>query len=391
MIPATISATALQTAMLCMSRFEAENLNRGRGQDIVAAKLGTTVHGALEMFVDLVYLQKTHERTLKLLLELYDISWLKTFGSVMDKKSEDYKDGATMLKNWFERADLEQPGRKVLSVEQKLNFPVKIGGVEVPFNYILDRFDTTEDNVYRVVDYKTNRWGVNPADLREKVQPRAYALATQIMYPDASAIWVEFDMLRHDGPVGAMFTRDDNAETWRTFKKIFQRIADTPEGNAPETLNDQCNFCVRKGTCSALQKNLLVGGVVGMDPISLVDIRARLEYQLKGVKSAIDEIDKILIPNAKEEDWLSLESQSNKIEIGIRETRDIDPTRAELVLGPDLWAKYGQAKILMSTIDKLLKGDELTNEQKRDLRGLIFKNQGNPRIAVKQKTDLSRP
>jgi RecB family exonuclease len=384
MIPNSISASSLSVATLCLTRWEAEYMHRGSKMSSQAADEGLAVHAGLEGYVKAVYLDKTHAPALSLLINFYEIGYLTVFGD-LDRKSQMYKDGTLMLKKWFQRGDLEIQERTVISAEQKNSFAVNIGGEKVPYNYIIDRLDLMPEGDYRVVDYKTNRWGVNPSDLREKIQPRAYALAIQIAHPDAKAVWVEFDMLRHDGPVGTRFTKEDNAETRDKFRKQFQRIAAAQSGMTVPTLNPECNFCVLKSSCPALQRNIAVGGSFAMTTPERVDTRAQLEWQLKGVRAAIEELDQLILAEAKAKDVNTLESSAVKAIIGVSSRRDVDAERAALVLGSQLWSKYGSTRITMATIDELLKGTELTEAQKSQLRSIIFKKQGEPSVQIKVK------
>lgn len=391
MIPRTLSATALQTASLCLARFHAEHIVRSKGAAGDAALAGSAAHGALEMFVVNCYLKKEAEPTLDLLLVYYELSYVQTFGS-SDFDTEIFREGVAMLKAWHKRTDFST--FTVLSAEVKESFPIPamVDGVkvEIPFNYILDRFDDMGDDVYRVNDYKTNRWGVTPSELRNKIQARCYALAMQIKFPNAKQIWVEFDMLRHDGPVGVTFTREDNIATWKWLKREAQRIIDTPDDRPiPETINPECNFCVRKSTCGTVRKNILVGGILSFGTVlEIVDKRAELEYQKKAIAAAIDEMDTAIIAAAKEEDIFEFETEMNKLTFASSSRRSVDADRVFMVIGPDLARKYGGSSIKMADFDALITDPSLTPQQKKQLSGLVFSNRGEPRVAVKPQPSI---
>lgn len=384
MIPKSLSATSMEVATLCMARWEAEMFHRGRGMQNDAAATGSSVHGALEMYVKEAIMEGKFPTTVKTLLDFFKMSYMTTFGTA-DTSGENYDDGIAMLKAWHKRTDFTE--FEVVSVEVKTFFNIKTSAGDIPFNYIWDRFDNLGNGVYRVVDYKTNRWGINPGDLIPKVQARAYGLAAQIQHPNAKRIWVQFDMLRHDGPVGVAFSRDDNIATWNFLKSSAERIIATPEGSAEERLNPACNFCVRKTSCETLLKNQMVGGVGRFaSGAEAVDIRANLEFQKKAVTSALAELDTFILGQAKTEDVYGYESSDNELTIGVSSRRAVDSDRVSLVIGEQLFAKYGGKSITMANYDKLLKGDELTEDQKKELRGLQFKNQGEPRVSIKPKS-----
>lgn len=387
MIPKSFSATAMNVAELCMSRYAAESVAYARGISHTAATIGTSVHGALEMYVIQVHIEKKMEPSLSLLLDLFKMSYMDTFGSA-DLDTEDYRDGVEMLEAWFKRTDFSD--RTVISAEVKTSFPIKTSVGDIPFNYIWDRFDQTGENEYTVVDYKTNRWAVNPADLKKKIQARAYGLAAQIEYPNAEKIWVNFDMLRHDGPVGIVFTRADNIATWKFMKEKAEQILATPEDEVKETLNPECLFCVRKQSCKALQSNISVGGVfsIASDEEASVNQRAMMEWQMKGLKSAIAELDVVILAEAKGRDITEFESEMYELNIGVRKTRSIDPEMAANVLGEELFHKYGGRSLTMSNVDKLIKGSELDAAKKKQLRGLIFQKSGQPSVSINPKNAI---
>lgn len=385
MRPKSLSATAIQTAGQCLARFKAENVDYGRAETGTAALVGTTCHGALEMYVKACYLEKTHEPDIKLLISFYQMSYVATFGN-SDYTSDEYKDGIKLVRDWHARTDFST--FEVVSCEIKENFqvPAIVDGVKEfwKFNYILDRQDRLDATTIRVTDYKTNRAGLSPDDLEQKPQARCYALAMQIKYPEAERIWVEFDMLRHSGPVGRVFTKAENVATWKWLKSEAQRIADTDDTKPlPETVNPDCQYCVRKTRCGALIRNVNVGGVFSLTPVELPDVRAQLFYQKKGLEAAIKEIDSVILARAREEDIIEFDGEHDRSVIMARQTRVVDPDMAFHVIGPELARKYGGATMTISAVDALLEGDEITDEQKKQLRGLIRMNKGQPYVASK--------
>ncbi len=370
-----------------MARYNAENIEYARGESNIAALEGTALHAALEMYVKRVYLDKVEQPALELLENYYKIGYTVTFGS-SDFTTAEFKTGLKLLKAWFAREDFST--FEVLSCEIKESFaiPVLIDGAkeEIPFNYIWDRHDKIAPGIYRVVDYKSNRAGLSPDELRKKLQARCYALAAQIKHKDATEIWVEFDMLRHDGRVGTVFTREDNVATWRFIKAEAQRIIDT-DGGKPlaETINPDCGFCVRKTTCKTLLKNIAVGGVFSLDPAQRVDTRAALSNQKKAVEAALKELDKVILAEAQETDVLEFEGAQYKQIITTRAMRVVDPDMAFQVIGPELARRYGGSKITMGAVDTLLEGDEITDSQKAQLRSLITRTTGSPYVMSKKK------
>jgi len=356
-----------------------------------AATLGSTVHKALEDYVIVVYIKREQPPSFDLLHMFFKAAYIDHFHS-QDTATEQYMLGWEMLNRWFKEHDLDKEDVQVISCEKKDNFLVPSSIGPKPFNYIWDRFDQTGPGVFRVVDYKSSAWDVKPEDLKKKIQARAYALAAAIQLKQQGIayerIWVVFHMLRF-GTRGISFTHDDNVVTWNHINDSLQEIVDQDPDTVEERLNGECLFCVRKAGCTALQKNVSVGGIHSVSTIEeAIDLRAQAEWQSKGINALIRDLDKKILTEAKERDLVSAETQDTLFEVGISSQRAIDPDMAAMAIGEQLFNKYGGRKITMAVVDKLLKGNELTAEQKTQLRGLIYTKKGEPSVRVTAKNPL---
>lgn len=388
MIPKSLSATALHTAELCMARYKAENIDYARGSSNRAADLGTSLHGALEMYVRACYIEKTHEPSLDMLITLFKMQYISLFGN--DLQTIEFMDGVSMCEKWFARTSFENV--TVISCEKKDHFDIPTSIGPIPYNYIWDRFDQIGPKTFKVVDYKSWRWQIRPDDLKKKVQARAYALAAAIQLKsqgiEYDKIWVEFDQLRGER-VGIVFNWQDNKESWDYFLHKAQEIIDTPDADVKETLNPDCSFCIRKVSCETLQKNVMVGGVFSIPTLEeAVDVRAQLEWQRKAVIATLAELDTRILAEARQLDQNEFESSSNSMKIKVSKTRTVDAERVEKAIGPNLFERYGGKSFNIGTVDKLLKGNELTPEQKADLRSLIYLKTGEPKVAVESKAAI---
>jgi hypothetical protein len=398
LIPRSLSATALDTAELCLARFAAENIKRGRGVgDKKPADLGSTVHNTLELYVQVCYITKTQQPSLKLLLDIYEMQWGVTMG--FDHEEPWYTDGQDMLTNWFERMSFE--GREVLSVEVKSSFDVPTSAGPIPLNYIWDlclrRMGDDGERIIEVWDYKTWRKCLSPEQLAKKIQARIYAMAAAIQFKDQyDVIWVRFDQLRHGdrGTVGIRFKREDLVRTWQHISAEAERIIQTDENNAPETVNVDCGYCVRKHECKALASHAGAGGLMGLEIDDMALIYERVKNQQKALKILEDELAGQLTtyvehqmenPLYKDQDEFHLESgmvlgtrvkQSDKI---------INPVAVQKLLGADLFARVGN--LTVTEAKKLLKptNPTLTDDQKAELRSLIKPTVTGMDIFIKEK------
>lgn len=390
MIPKSFSATALNVFELCPARYKAEHIEYTKGFGSSAANLGTAVHGALELYVKQVYINKSAEPKFDLLIDMLRLSYTQTFGS-SDYNTVLYMEAYGLLDTWYKRTDLSQV-QQVISCETKSHFDVPTSAGPIPYNYIWDRFDQIEDGVFKVVDYKSNKWNITVDDLKKKIQARSYGLAAAIQLKAQKIpykrIWVEFDMLRHVS-VGISFNHEDNVLTWNYLLNSAEEIIKRGEDEFEEKLNNECLFCVRKAQCGALKKNLLVGGIHTISSVEeAVDVRAQVEWQKKGLESLIKDLDTKILAEAKERDMLEFESDNNRLKIGVSSQRAVDAERVKHVIGPDIFERYGDEKITMASVEKLLKGKELTDEQKAQLRSLIYYKQGEPRVKTEPKNPV---
>lgn len=365
-----------------MTRWRAENFYKTPQASSEPANIGTACHYALEHFVEDVYLNnKIGWEDVQHLNAYYQIGYVETFGST-DFETEAFKDGATLVAKWYDRNKEGLPN-KVLSVEKKETFPIKSSVGVIPFTYIYDRLDQIDDDTYEVVDYKTIRLPHRPEDLRRKIQPRAYALAAQIKFPEAKRIYVSFDMLRHDGPVGVAFTRDENARTYRYIQRALERIIETDENDVTEQLNDECKWCIRKVSCETLAKANAAGTVHGMSVEDIVERKAAVSAQVLALKYAEEELDKALVNEAEKRDEIEFEVGNFEVNITSRATRRPNSNAIIQIIGPEMAAKYGN--MTMTNIDKMIKSGELGPDQVRQIQAQIDRTWSSPSAKVKQK------
>ncbi len=379
--PRSISATALQAAQACPARWVAEFHNRPPRQAGTAADLGTSVHGALELFVQNWI--NTHENwSWKQLLAYYKISFAITFGHA-DEATDEYKDGVHLLDRWYRRTDLRET--EVVSCEIKETFPVPFTDPvtgekgEVPLNYIWDRADKISDTEYKVVDYKTVRVPISSQALKKRIQPRVYALAAQIKWPDAEVIWVEYDLLRHEA-VGARFTRDDQVNTWRFIKHLLKTITEIDEDAPLERLNPDCGWCVRKRVCETLNSVTAAGSVVGINPDEAAVRKLEVASQIKALTILDAELDAILVAKAENEDRFGWATDLVQVEITASRRRNANSAAIAKIIGPELMTKYGN--VTVTNVDKLLRDPTLTEDQRAIIKQQIGVTYGEPTAKV---------
>lgn len=360
--------------MSCPMRWAAEQVTRARQASGEPADFGTALHEVLERWVkEGHYLQPVDAK-------VYESLWRDSYYKLFVDDSL-YDEGLELIKKWMERTDWT--GREVVLVEVKESFMLPTSVGSIPVNYIWDRCDRLENGDIEVTDYKSIRIPITPDEMKTKIQPRLYALAAQLRFPEANRIWVTLDQLRHDS-VGIVFKKEQNRETWRVLKVLAEQIiADT---DPQEVINADCRYCVRKHVCKALEHHTTGGGIHGavVDALEAADLRRKLYIAAKTIELRIQDLDAIIMEHCKTEDILGFETDETVVSIGVSRRRQIDPARAANVIGAELMGRY--AKLNISNVDDLLKGSELTAVQKADLRDLITRDIGQPSIKTKERS-----
>lgn len=388
----TVSASSLSVWEQCPQKWAAQYVDYiPQPQGSTRGNTGTVVHQALELFVKAVFFEKTHEwDDIEYLLELVYEAYVEIFSNT-DKSAEEFIDARNMARDWHERTDFT--GVEILSTEQKLRIPTEVG--DILFTYIFDRMDkiVNEDGEVelRCVDYKSvsQRWTYD--EVKNKLQFRLYALCSMIQYKDLNpaGVWVMADLLRFNETVGTYITREDCIETWEMLKSTVRMILDTERENAPYRLGVGCRFCPIAASCPSLRRNVEAGGVLSvMEPEQALLLYAELKGQIEGLTGLMQHCEKVITEFAREEDVTSvsaIDSAGNTqiVEISAMGRRKLkNPAAVAEIVGPRIAGRIG--KFNVTDLDKLLKGVELDDNQKNQIRALLSKEYS-PKLKFKQK------
>lgn len=376
----SLSATQAKMYENCPAQWQAVYGSGSYPPDVDndAAKLGQTLHAALESFVG-DFMVGGCDRAAFGDFEVLQAYFLKEYENRFTGTSH-YKPGVTMLANWHAATTLLD-GRKVLHTEQKKRFRIPVRDSEIPVNFVLDRHDLRANGEHEVVDYKSSAVPVQPDQLGDDLQARIYALGVQLEYPEADGVWVTFDMLRYDS-VSRWFTKDENRETYRYLRRLAERIVN--DKTFAETLNPDCRFCIRRFNCATLNSHTKAGGPLSIsDPDEAANRRRELANAETAIKNMREQLDAYLLRYAEENDILEWYTDETVVTIGASKRRVFDHDVVLGIVGPDLMARQGN--VTLSTIDRWLEGDELTVEQRSQLRQAIDKKYGDPKVKTKAK------
>ncbi len=369
MDPTHLSASAIKTYESCPARFYAENVVRARQASGVAADLGTAAHEALEKWTTNDLMEFGPDGLSKLL------DRFATESAILSLPDEQIQQGRKMLKGTYERLE-ENPPYEILSVEVKEDIEIPITkNKKIKFTYIYDRCDRMEDGSIDVVDFKSWFQALDPATAKTLVQVRMYALTAAIKYKDQNppAIWVTLDQLRY-GTVSVKFTRDDIREIYAYFKDVVQRI--WADDGTREQVNPECRYCIRKDSCESLQKVIQVNpdGVLATDDFDIIGEQMAETYEaIKALGMQLETYEDWL-DGYLEEHRIPEAATSSGIVVKYSPTsrRSIDSERVAKAVGPELSQQYG--KFSMGDVDTLLKSDDIDENVKDELKGLIKTN-----------------
>lgn len=413
MIPKTLSASSLQVWTLCPDRWIAEYMKRAPSFSNSAADVGTAFHAGAEMFVKALFVDKTHNPAQmsrkdqkELLLTFYKMGYVQTFNSA-DMETNEYHDGHQLTMRWFERTDLaskQMIGVESTELKETITVPFNHpdgaahtcekcadqntpGRCYINFNYIMDRVDQIDETTWEVVDYKTIRVPLQPGDLEDKIQARAYALAIQIKHPEATKITVTFDQIRHE-PISLQFNRDDNIAFWRFLTEEVQRIVDTNEADVRPRLNPECGFCVKKYSCYLMKRNIDAGGIHSLSVDASVNLVSELKAQIKANERIVSDLEDIILRHAAATDelhWVTGDG-AHEVEVGVSRRRAFPANRAAEIMGPELFAQMGS--MTLGNLEKIIKDESVPAETRDQLKSLITWTNGNLQLKVKPKKKL---
>jgi hypothetical protein len=367
-------------ASLCLARYKAEYIDRGANVQGTAANVGIVCHGTFEDFLRAVFIRKDAPWDEEVFWNIFHQHSDAVLGP--DRTSELYKDAYDLCFKWFHTKDRYEDlsSIEILSLESKNSFPIKTSIGVKPVNYIMDRLDRIGPKEYRVVDYKSNRIGLTAAQLRKKLQARLYALMVQIKYKDAERIWVQFEFLRH-GQVEVLFTRDDNITMYRELQRRTEGIVQTPDNKVPETLNEECGYCVRKASCKKMTSHIQVGGILSKTPDELAEIHYEIANQAKAQKLLLDQVEDLLLQYAIQEELTEFDTPFGEVKVVLPMRRSVNNEMAAAVLGPSgLLQDYQHFSV--TDLDRIIKNKLLPQGQLDLLKLCIVKKAGDPTVKV---------
>jgi putative RecB family exonuclease len=287
-------------------------------------------------------------------------SWKGREGQISEEKREAYfEQGVRLLQQHYEHHAEGEEGRRTAACE--LRFSLDLPG-EHRLHGRIDRIDVLPEQQMEVIDYKTSRRMPPQERVEKDPQLAIYRLAADELYPGFEVTTTLFYLL-HDHRMQTMQSEEFLAETRADLLDAVTSIELEEFEPQPGT---HCEWCAYQHQCRLYR--------APQEPEDLdIDVEAALrEYAEAGAAEKQARAQKA---QAQEQIHAYLDQcETERVERGgyVAERRsyervtDWDEDRVREVLEPlDRWEELQQVNSL--ALRALLKGRELTKEQKRAL------------------------
>lgn len=259
-----MSASRVKKYLQCAESYHQsyENGVRGTADHLI---FGTMIHKVFER-----WFQEEKE-----LIELYEEEW--TLADIADPQF--FRDGYEIIENFrlMTNKDGLQMGFEIaFAIDILTGHVFDTDGVNwddnderkaffkmleehenpIIFGYI-DRIEYDMDNdILRIIDYKTSRIALTQYEADDDVQLSMYALVAKYLFPEYKRVRLELHYVREGIPVMTSRTPEQLEEFNTWLISIYYKIKNDTTHAA--TLNKYCGWCDGKGSCHAYQE--LVNG-----------------------------------------------------------------------------------------------------------------------------------
>lgn len=373
----SLSATAANVYELCPARYQAEMCAKAPSISGSAANLGTALHRTAQRWVEeghylAVMAPEKAERMLRAL-------WDESYWSCFADRAR-YEEGWDLLLKWHARQDWT--GRTVLSTEVKKNFTLTTSAGPIPFNYIMDRVDQFEDGDIEVIDYKSVMVPLTSDDLKQRLQPRAYALAAHLEHPGARRIWVTFDLFRHE-PVGVVFTAEECEMTLAYLHALAERIL--ADNEPAEILNSDCRWCIRKTECTKLRDHIRHAGsgiVAGL--AENVERRAELDAAKAAIETQLRDLDQAIMDELSQQGLDEAEVGEYRVVLSAPRRRVVDGAAISHHVDYDTFVRLSSVSV--TALDGWLRSAAIDAETASLVRRAVAWRYGQRGVRVKRLT-----
>jgi hypothetical protein len=119
------------------------------------------------------------------------------------------------------------------------------------------------------------------------------------------------------------------------------------------------------------------------DPVLAAKRAFDLRNKIGGIQAEIADLEKVTLDWMRNEDTDFLTTDDFDISVAVTGRRHIDAAMVAAIVGPQIMTKYGDIKV--TSVDQILKNENLTSDQKSRLKQLFTTTYSEPAIKIKSK------
>ena len=353
-----LSPSSLEDWFKCRSmwyakRIEGADMPRNEGYLLI----GKVVHKAMETLVtERIYtIEDDAMLQARLTEHIVAAVQLEVPGLPQASKWEHYTECRKMITDWLARQDFTSFEPELL--EYRLGIIVTThDGKEVEVYCIADRVDRLPDGTMKITDYKTGQMVKTNAELRDDIQANFNALALSKTYPGQQFYPFIVDNMRQNLELGPHFSQSELDEFEAQLVNWVSAIYSATE--YPETLNANCSWCPKVGSCTAAQASIKANGVITIAPTDAAVELVEVSVQVKALTERKKQLTEHLTAVMSEYDLPEIETpEGHKVQAVTRNTKKLNqelvkkfvPTAALAARGAEKWSIVEWNKVIDAT------------------------------------------
>ena len=285
-----LSVSRLQSYEQCARQFYYKYVDKSvpplKEDTMGAATFGSFLHDANEGIVKWVVAEEFSGLVPWTIIQQHCVrAWEETKGA---KGVELYAEGVGYVRRYFEKPINHMD---ILDVERE--FRIKVGEFDV-LGY-MDRIDKTDMGV-NIVDYKSNRALYSRGDLDTSMQLAVYTLACRELYPWATTITAEMQMLRFGGMAQRATITTEVLSNTKDYLIAMGRKTESDHTWEPN-LNANCQYCEFRHVCPKFDEatriglSVVKGSVTNLESVAVErETVSKIANAAYGRKKTLDDV-----------------------------------------------------------------------------------------------------
>ena len=283
-----VSYSALEVFKRCPLKFKLSQIDKIKTPKSKEALFGTLIHKILKML---------HEPGLRIpaeeeLLNYFSVNWDPSLYADEKEASFAFAQGVKMLKDYYAK---NYPSQfNVLALETLFEAPIEAGQETHFITGKIDRVDKTSDELYEIIDYKTNKKMPSQESVNKDAQLAIYHLGVAHRWPflkeRGRPVKLSLYFLKHGEKLSTLRAAEQLTETKENIIKTIEGIkqAQAAEKFEPRP-NPLCDWCEFQRHCPLFRHKFIEQKIFFNDQ----DVKALIGEYTK-LKDEVDERDKRL-------------------------------------------------------------------------------------------------